>query len=69
MQLTEKEISDFRLLYKSLFGTEITMDEARIIGLKLINSLALVYKPIKKTTTAFENRGVEKFLKPISKVQ
>lgn len=49
--LSDKEVEQFQMLYKQHFGKEITKEEALGKGLKLINILALIYKPIKRTTT------------------
>lgn len=63
MPISEENIKQFQILYKERFGIEIAKEEALNSGLHLVSLVALIYKPIKKTTTAFENRG------QISKVQ
>lgn len=45
--LTDKQIEQFRILYKARFGKEITKAEAYERGIKLIALLKAVYEPIK----------------------
>ena len=46
MTLTEKDIKKFRAIYKQHFGTVISAEEAAEQGLKLVNLLSVVYKPM-----------------------
>jgi len=44
--LTDKDIKNFRAIYKEQYGTNISKQEAVEQGLKLFNLLSVVYKPI-----------------------
>ena len=44
MQLTNENITKFRLLYKKRFNKEITKKEAYAMGLKLIRLIEIIYK-------------------------
>jgi hypothetical protein len=44
MQLTNENITKFRLLYKKNFGKEITKEEAYTMGLKLIRLIEILYR-------------------------
>ena len=46
MTLTDKDIKNFRAIYKEQYGTNISKQEAVEQGLKLFNLLSVVYKPI-----------------------
>ena len=49
MQLTEKQLSSYRNLYKRQFGVEISREKALEQGIQLLNLVKLVYKqPITK---------------------
>lgn len=49
--ITDTQIEKFRILYKTRFGSEISREEARERGLRLIALVKAIYKPItiKKT--------------------
>jgi hypothetical protein len=47
--LTQKDIEEFRTLYKNHFGKEISNAEAYEQGTRLLNMLRIVYKPIPKS--------------------
>jgi hypothetical protein len=44
--LTDKNIKQFQAIYKAQFGTDISKAEAAEQGLKLVNLLSVVYKPM-----------------------
>ena len=46
MTLTDKNIKKFQAIYKEQFGTDISKAEAAEQGLKLVNLLSVVYKPM-----------------------
>lgn len=46
MTLTDKNIKQFQAIYKEQFGTDISKAEAAEQGLKLVNLLSVVYKPM-----------------------
>ena len=48
MQLSDRQTEKFRLLYKKHFGIEISKKEAYEKGIKLVQLMKIVYKPIKK---------------------
>ena len=48
MVLSDKDITKFQALYKSEFGMEISRDEAREKGAKLLRLMSIVYKPMTK---------------------
>ena len=49
MQLSDKMIKKFQILYKEHFGIEISKKEAYEKGIKLVQLMKLIYKPIKKS--------------------
>jgi hypothetical protein len=44
--LSDKQVEEFRELYKKRFGEEIDNEEARKLGTNLVTLLRLIYKPI-----------------------
>ena len=46
MRLTDENIAKFQTLYKERFGKEITVEEAREQGTKLLRLTQLIYKPM-----------------------
>ena len=48
MELTDQQIEKFQELYKARFGTDISYEDAKTSGLKLVRLVKLVYKPITK---------------------
>ncbi len=46
MQLTDKNIEDFRELYREHFNKEISRQEALEKGIKLLTLMKAVYKPM-----------------------
>jgi len=46
MVLSDEQIINFQMLYKSKFGKEISQAEACEKGIKLIRLVQLIYKPI-----------------------
>lgn len=46
--LTDKNIEDFRAIYKARFGKEITEEYARHHAPRLVRLMELVYKPMTK---------------------
>jgi hypothetical protein len=61
--LSEKHIIQFRELYKKHFGEEITEEEAREQGIKLIGLVKNVYRPM--TFSEFEK--VQKYRHDLDK--
>jgi hypothetical protein len=49
MTLTDKNIEDFRAIYKARFGKEITEEYARHHAPRLVRLMELVYQPMTKT--------------------
>jgi hypothetical protein len=45
--LSQESILEFQRIYKKNFGVEISFDEAREQGAKLIDLFKIVYKPLK----------------------
>lgn len=48
MQIPEKYIEEFKMLYKKTFGKEISYQDALEQGTKLLTLTRLVYKPLTK---------------------
>ena len=46
MQLSRKAIDDFKKIYLDKFKVELTDDEANKKGVKLLEFMKLIYKPI-----------------------
>ena len=44
--LTDEQIENFQAIYKKRFGKEISREEAFEKGMKLVNLLKNIYKPI-----------------------
>jgi hypothetical protein len=44
--LSEAQVTKYQILFKAKFGREINHENAYIQGLKLINIIKLIYKPI-----------------------
>lgn len=44
--LSDKQIEEFQMLYKSHFGKEISREDAYEQGIKLLRLLSIVYKPM-----------------------
>ena len=49
MQLTDKNISDFQVLYKKIYGVDLTRDAAYEKGLSILNLMQLIHKPISRS--------------------
>lgn len=49
MQLPDKHILQFQLLYKDHFGEDISREDAYQQGIKLVRLMQLIYKPITQT--------------------
>lgn len=50
--LSDKQISEFQEIYKEHFGTEISKEDARENGIKLLRLVELIYKPADETSQA-----------------
>lgn len=50
MQLSKKAIEDFKKIYFAEFKVRLTDEEADMKGLKLLNFIKLIYKPIPIST-------------------
>lgn len=48
MQLTHEQINDFIKIHRQKTGEILSMEEAREAGMRLINCLRVVYRPIRK---------------------
>lgn len=46
MTLTEKDVQKFQAVFESEFGTCISVEQATERGLKLVNLLSVVYRPM-----------------------
>ena len=46
MQITDKELDEFRRIYKKRFGKAITREEAREQGSSLLRLMKVVYQPV-----------------------
>jgi hypothetical protein len=46
MMLSDKQVNDFRELYKTSFGKEISFEEAYEQGIKLLTLMQEIYKPM-----------------------
>ncbi len=46
MDLTDKDLDEYRRLYKKRFGKTITREEAREQGSSLLRLMKVVYKPV-----------------------
>jgi len=46
MNLSDKDITNFKTLYRSEFGMEISREDALEKGIKLLGLMSVVYKPI-----------------------
>ena len=45
MALTDEKIKEFQELYKEHFGTEISKEDARENGIKLLRLISIIYRP------------------------
>ena len=56
--LSEKQIAEFRLLYKARFGEVLSDEQATYKAGKLLECLRLIYKPLTKAEfEKFSNSG------------
>lgn len=46
MRLSNKAINDFKKIYLEEFGIKLTDDETNQKGLRLLNFIKLIYRPI-----------------------
>lgn len=46
--LTEEQIKNFQVIYKKSFGKEISREDAYEKGIKLLNLMSAIYKPMSK---------------------
>ena len=46
--LTEEQIKNFQDIYKKSFGKEISREDAYEKGIKLLNLMSAIYKPMSK---------------------
>lgn len=46
MNLSNKAISEFQNIYKSVYGSEIAADRAEDMGLKLLNFFKIIYRQV-----------------------
>jgi len=53
MVLTDQEIAQFQILYKSRFNREISRAEALEKGMKLVNLIRLIYRPMTETDYSY----------------
>jgi hypothetical protein len=52
MQLNDKNVSDFQKLYKELYNIGLSKGEAYDKGLRILNLVKLIYKPMSKSEFA-----------------
>ena len=45
MVLTDEKIKEFQELYKEHFGVEISKEDARENGIKLLRLISIIYRP------------------------
>jgi hypothetical protein len=45
--LSQESVLEFQRIYKKNFGVEISFDEAREQGMRLLKLFKIVYKPLK----------------------
>ncbi len=48
MQLTDTQIKEFQVIHQQKTGEFLSAEDAREAGMRLINLMSMVYKPIKK---------------------
>ena len=48
MLLSDRQITEFKTLYKNHFGKKISREEAYEKGINLINLIRILYRPITK---------------------
>jgi hypothetical protein len=48
MYLTDDEITEFQRIYRKNFGKEISREDARERGTKLVRLFEIIYKPMTK---------------------
>jgi len=46
MRLTDEHIRKFQKIYKARFGKDLTDDEAREKGMKIVRLMQIIYKPM-----------------------
>lgn len=46
MYLTDSEVSQFQSIYRQQFGKEISQEDARERGTKLVRLFEIIYKPV-----------------------
>lgn len=51
MQLSEKQVKEFRSIYQKKFGIDLTKEAAYEEGVKVLQLFKAIYKPIKKGET------------------
>lgn len=58
--LSQKDIEEYKRIYKEEFGEEISDQEALAQGTSLINLMKIIYRPIKKSDNeVVKNASVE----------
>ena len=45
MALSDEKIKEFQELYKEYFGVEISKEDARENGIKLLRLISIIYRP------------------------
>jgi hypothetical protein len=58
--LSKQAVDEFKALYKKEFGEELSDSEAHEKGLRLINLIKAVYKPIPKIHKDDDSKGKRK---------
>ena len=48
--LSQVEINSFKQIYEARFGTKLSDQDALAMGLRLLNLMRAVYKPIERST-------------------
>lgn len=60
MYLTDDEVTQFQAIYRQQFGKEISQEDARERGTKLVRLFEIIYKPMTKSDyKTIQNRQKE----------
>lgn len=67
MQISPEQISHFQLIYKTVFGENISEQEAHEKGMNLVRLVQLTYKPMRKEEFARVGKEIIKIQHRINK--
>jgi len=48
MKISDSKVEEFRAIYRKIYGEEISLDEARALGARLVDLLFQAYCPLEK---------------------